>query len=54
VPRKAIRDVVVCIPGVTGSILRKDGRDVWNISGSAIINALTTLGGSITERTRSR
>ena len=33
VPRKTMRDVVVCIPGITGSVLRKDGRDVWNISG---------------------
>ena len=48
-PRKAMRDVVVCIPGITGSVLRKDGRDVWNISGGALLSALTTLGGSITD-----
>ena len=48
-PRKAMRDVVVCIPGITGSVLRKDGRDIWNISGGAIISALTTLGRSITD-----
>jgi Lecithin:cholesterol acyltransferase len=42
-----MRDVVVCIPGITGSVLRKDGRDVWNISGGAIIGALATLGRSI-------
>ena len=42
-----MRDVVVCIPGITGSVLRKDGRDVWNISGGAVINALRSLGGSI-------
>ena len=34
-PRKAMRDVVVCLPGITGSVLQKDGRDVWNISGGA-------------------
>jgi hypothetical protein len=49
VPRKAMRDVVVCLPGITGSVLRKDGRDVWNISGGAFISALTTLGGSIAD-----
>jgi pimeloyl-ACP methyl ester carboxylesterase len=48
-PRKAMRDVVVCIPGITGSVLRKDGRDIWNISGGALLNALTTLGASITD-----
>ena len=42
-----MRDVVVCIPGVIGSVLRKDGRDIWNISGGALISALTTLGRSI-------
>jgi pimeloyl-ACP methyl ester carboxylesterase len=44
-----MRDVVVCIPGITGSVLRKDGRDVWNISGGALISALMTLGQSIAD-----
>jgi pimeloyl-ACP methyl ester carboxylesterase len=44
-----MRDVVVCIPGITGSVLRKGGRDVWNISGGALISALTTFGRSITD-----
>jgi hypothetical protein len=42
-----MRDVVVCIPGITGSVLRKDGEDVWNVSGGALLNALRTLGRSI-------
>jgi pimeloyl-ACP methyl ester carboxylesterase len=46
-----MRDVVVCIPGITGSVLRKDGRDIWNISGGALLSALTTLGRSITDLT---
>jgi hypothetical protein len=46
-PRYLMPDVVVCIPGITGSVLRKGNKDVWNISGSAIFNALTTLGGNI-------
>jgi pimeloyl-ACP methyl ester carboxylesterase len=44
-----MRDVIVCIPGITGSVLRKDDRDVWNISGGALLNALTTLGRSIAD-----
>jgi len=40
-------DVVVCIPGITGSVLRKGGKDIWNISGSAVLNALRTLGGDL-------
>jgi pimeloyl-ACP methyl ester carboxylesterase len=42
-----MRDVIVCIPGITGSVLRKDGRDIWNISGGAVLSALTTFGRSI-------
>jgi hypothetical protein len=42
-----MRDVVVCLPGIVGSVLKKDGRDIWNISGGALISALTTFGGSI-------
>ncbi|MDQ3161975.1 MAG: hypothetical protein M3Q92_03970 [Actinomycetota bacterium] len=42
-----MRDVIVCIPGITGSVLRKNGKDVWNISGGAVLNALFSLGGSL-------
>ena len=42
-------DVIVCIPGITGSVLRKDNRDIWNISGSAVLNALRTLGNDLQE-----
>jgi Lecithin:cholesterol acyltransferase len=49
VARKLMRDVIVCLPGITGSVLRKDGKDVWNVSGGALIGALQTLGGSITD-----
>ncbi len=45
-PRYLMPDLVVCIPGITGSVLRKNNRDVWNISGGAVLNALRTLGGS--------
>jgi len=43
-PSYLMPDVVVCIPGITGSVLAKDGKDIWNVSGSAIFNALRTLG----------
>ena len=46
-PSYLMPDVIVCIPGITGSVLRKDGRDIWNISGSAVFNALRTLGGNL-------
>jgi pimeloyl-ACP methyl ester carboxylesterase len=46
-PNYLMPDVVVCIPGITGSVLRKGNKDVWNISGGALFNALRTLGGDI-------
>jgi pimeloyl-ACP methyl ester carboxylesterase len=42
-----MNDLVVLLPGITGSVLHRDGRDVWNISKGAIWTALTSLGGSI-------
>jgi hypothetical protein len=46
-PKRPLRDVVVVVPGIMGSVLRKDGRDVWNVSGSAIVNGIRSLGTSI-------
>src|ERR687886_1933350 len=42
-----MRDVIVCLPGITGSVLQKDGHDVWNVSGGAVLGALKTLGRNI-------
>jgi Lecithin:cholesterol acyltransferase len=47
VPRKVMRDVVICLPGITGSVLRKDGKDLWNVSGGALLGALMSLGRNI-------
>jgi hypothetical protein len=30
-----MRDVVILLPGITGSILQKDGSDIWALSGRA-------------------
>jgi pimeloyl-ACP methyl ester carboxylesterase len=49
--RTPISDVVVLLPGIMGSVLRKDNRDLWAISGGAIMNGFRTLGGSIDQLT---
>jgi pimeloyl-ACP methyl ester carboxylesterase len=42
------KDVVVLLPGITGSVLaRGDGREVWSPTAGSIWRALTSLGGSI-------
>jgi pimeloyl-ACP methyl ester carboxylesterase len=46
---KPINDVIVLLPGILGSALRRDGRDVWAISGGTVGRALLSLGGSITD-----
>jgi pimeloyl-ACP methyl ester carboxylesterase len=38
----AIPDVVVLIPGILGSVLQKNGKDIWALSGSGIGRALAT------------
>lgn len=37
-------DVIVVLPGITGSALRKDGRDLWAISAEGVLGALKSLG----------
>lgn len=40
-----IRDLVVVLPGMIGSVLEKDGKDLWAVSGSALWRTLITKGG---------
>jgi pimeloyl-ACP methyl ester carboxylesterase len=46
-PRKAMKDVIVLLPGITGSVLQKDGHDVWAVSAKAAMQAILTLGHDI-------
>jgi pimeloyl-ACP methyl ester carboxylesterase len=39
--------MVVLLPGITGSVLQKDGKDLWAISGQAVRRWLGSLGGSL-------
>ena len=48
-PGPPVSDVIVLLPGITGSVLQKDGKDVWALSGGAAVKALTSLGASIKE-----
>ncbi len=41
-----MRDIVVILPGITGSVLQKDGKDIWAVSGQAAWQALITSGES--------
>jgi len=40
-------DVVVLLPGITGSVLQHDGKDVWAVSKGAALQALLSLGNSV-------
>jgi hypothetical protein len=42
-----MRDIVIVLPGITGSVLQKDGKDLWAISGQAAWQALTGVGSSL-------
>jgi pimeloyl-ACP methyl ester carboxylesterase len=46
--KQPLGDVVVLLPGILGSVLERDGKDVWAPSAGAIGRALWTLGRSIT------
>ena len=40
-------DVIVLIPGITGSVLERDGKEVWSLSIGALFNAIRSLGDSL-------
>jgi hypothetical protein len=42
-----MRDVVVILPGIMGSVLQKDGIDLWNFSGQALWQVIKTLGNRV-------
>lgn len=46
-PKKRLHDIVVLLPGITGSVLQKDGRDIWAISGQTLWEGLTSFGASL-------
>jgi pimeloyl-ACP methyl ester carboxylesterase len=42
-----MRDVIVLLPGILGSVLSRDGKEVWAPSGGALRRALFSLLGSV-------
>ena len=42
--RRPMPHVIVLLPGIMGSARKKDGKDVWALSGSALFRALLSLG----------
>lgn len=43
----AVKDVVVLLPGIAGSVLQKDGKDVWAPTPGAVLRGLLSLAGSL-------
>ena len=46
-PRTPVTDVIVLLPGITGSVLQKDGKDIWALTGGAAVRGLLSLGRSV-------
>jgi pimeloyl-ACP methyl ester carboxylesterase len=42
-PRKRLSDVLVLLPGIMGSVLTKDGKEVWAPTAGAIVRGLLSL-----------
>ena len=45
--RIPIPDVVVLLPGITGSALAKDGKEIWAPSAGAVLRNLVGLGAAL-------
>jgi pimeloyl-ACP methyl ester carboxylesterase len=46
-PKVRMKDMVILLPGITGSVLQKDGSDIWAVSGQAVWKALSSFGASL-------
>ena len=42
-----MRDMIVLLPGIMGSVLQKDGRDLFALSASALWGAISTFGSAL-------
>ncbi|MEG3959605.1 hypothetical protein [Microcoleus sp. herbarium2] len=42
-----LKDMIVIVPGILGSVLEKDGKDLWAVSGQAIGQVVTNLSKTI-------
>ena len=47
VTKAPMKDMVVILPGILGSVLQKDGKDLWAVSGQSIWQVLTKSGETI-------
>ncbi len=45
--KPCLKDIIILLPGITGSVLQKDGKDLWALSGQAAWQALSSLGDSL-------
>lgn len=48
-PKLKMSDVVVLLPGITGSELKRDGDTVWGFRGATLARALLSRGGTVRE-----
>jgi pimeloyl-ACP methyl ester carboxylesterase len=46
-PKTQLRHIVVILPGIGGSVLQQDGRDIWNYSSQSILQLIQTFGHSL-------
>jgi pimeloyl-ACP methyl ester carboxylesterase len=42
-----MKDLIVLLPGIMGSVLQKDGVDLWAVSGRSILHTITSLGADL-------
>jgi len=45
--RTLMPDVIVLLPGILGSVLEKNGKEIWGLSAGSVARAFATFGGSI-------
>jgi pimeloyl-ACP methyl ester carboxylesterase len=46
-PRQKMSDLIILIPGIMGSVLERDGNQVWGLNRATVIRNLLSLGGQV-------
>ena len=45
--KRPMKDIIVLLPGIMGSVLERDGKPVWDLSGRALLRFLFSGGNTL-------
>ena len=49
-PKRPMPDVIVLLPGITGSVLEKDGKQVWGLKATTLLRSIFSKGNDLRKK----